>query len=380
MSLLLCCYASEKDLILGAFISSIATAVPNFQVKQDLIVQFLASVMNLSLKDKQLLERIYKATGIDCRYSVIPDYNEHNKTLEFFPEQPQNTYPTTSERMGLYKKNALPLALKAVNECFSKNKEIYKSEITHIITVSCTGMYAPGLDIEIIDSIGLKPNTSRTAINFMGCYGAFSGMKVAAAFCKADPKAKVLLVCVELCSLHFQNELSKSNIISNAIFADGAAAVIIEGEKDLQHSVELCDFYSDIVPNTNKEMAWHIGDYGFEMILDSYVPKLIGAGISQFCETLLSKNMMTLEDINYFAIHPGGLNILKGCEEALSISDSKIKSSYNVLRQYGNMSSATFLFVLNDILSNTDRTNGANIFGCAFGPGLTMESVVMRAC
>ena len=364
---------------MSAFISSIATAVPDYEVKQEHIVAFLFSAMNLSLKEKKLLQRVYKSTGIDNRYSVISDYNEKTKALEFFPKISGGLYPSTSERMALYKKNALSLALKAITKCFTKKEGIDKADISHVITVSCTGMYAPGLDIEIINAMGLKTNTSRTAINFMGCYGAFSGMRVAAAFCEANPKAKVLLVCVELCSLHFQEELSRSNIISNAIFADGAAAVIIEGEKPAKNHVELERFYCDIVPDTHKEMAWGIGNSGFEMVLDSYVPMLIRNGIQQFCTTLLSESELTLSDIDRFAIHPGGLNILKGCEEALSIPDNKIKSSYDVLNRYGNMSSATFLFVLDDILSSMKEDDNINILGCAFGPGLTMESALMRA-
>jgi len=366
-------------MILSAFISSIATAVPEYEVKQDKIVEFLSSAMDLSSKETKLLQRVYKSTGIDNRYSVISDYNRNVKALEFFPEVSGDPYPSTSERMDLYKNNALSLALKAITKCFSKKENFDKSAISHVITVSCTGMYAPGLDLEIIDSLGLNSNTSRTAINFMGCYGAFSGMKVAAAFCHANPKAKVLLVCVELCSIHFQEELSRSNIISNAIFADGAAAVIVEGEKPTRNYVELERFYCDIVPDTHKEMAWCIGDNGFEMVLDSYVPMLIRKGIKQFCETLLSESKLNLSDIDSFAIHPGGLNILKGCEEILSIPEHKIKSSYDVLSQYGNMSSATFLFVLDDILLNIKEDDNINILGCAFGPGLTMESALMRA-
>lgn len=366
-------------MILSAFISSIATAVPEHEIKQDDIVEFLSLAMNLSIKEKKLLKRIYKSTKIDNRYSVISDYNSKDKAFEFFPNATNAPYPSTSERMAMYKKNALCLALKAINKCFIKKKNITKSDISHIITVSCTGMYAPGLDIEIIGALGLKSNTSRTAINFMGCYGAFNGMKVAAAFCKANPNAKVLLVCVELCSIHFQEELNKSNIISNAIFSDGASAVIIEGERPNNNYVELERFYCDIIPDTHKEMAWCIGNSGFEMVLDSYVPMLIRQGIKQFCETLLSESALTLGDIDKFAVHPGGLNILKGCEKALSIPKNKIQSSYDVLSQYGNMSSATFLFVLDEILSNMKEGDNINILGCAFGPGLTMESALMRA-
>lgn len=364
---------------MSVLISSLATAVPEFKVTQGSTVQLLSSYMNLSSKEEKLLQRIYKSTGIECRHSVISDYETITNRPIFFPQKPTSPYPSTAKRMEIYKANALPLALNAINRCLNKRDGLKLADITHLITVSCTGMYAPGLDIEIVNHLGLKSTTSRTAINFMGCYGAFNGLKVAAAFCKANPNAKVLLVCIELCSLHFQEELTRSNIISNAIFSDGAAAAIIEGESSAKSHIKLEHFHADILPDTGDKMAWAIGNNGFEMVLDSYVPSLIREGIYQFFQALLSQTGVSLDHIDNFAIHPGGLNILKGCEKALSIPIKKIKHSYDVLNKYGNMSSVTFLFVLDEIISNSEKQNKLNILGCAFGPGLTMESLLMEA-
>ncbi|AHE67598.1 putative naringenin-chalcone synthase [Legionella oakridgensis ATCC 33761 = DSM 21215] len=240
-------------------------------------------------------------------------------------------------------------------------------------------MYAPGIDIEIIQHLGLNSSTKRTAINFMGCYGAFNGLKVADAFCKADPNAKVLMVSVELCSIHFQNDFSLESVISNAIFADGAAAVLIQGRTTQQKHFKLESFHADLVPDTEQDMAWSIGNYGFDMILSAYVPKVIKYGISAFTEKLLSQLNWSLNNIDYFAIHPGGLKILQSCEESLNITAEDNKYSYEVLRNFGNMSSATVLFVLKGIWDALDQgAYGKNILSCAFGPGLTLESMLIK--
>jgi predicted naringenin-chalcone synthase len=212
----------------------------------------------------------------------------------------------------------------------------------------------------------------------MGCYGAFNAMKVADAFCQADSKANVLIVCVELCSIHLQKDFSIENVISNAIFADGAAAVLIQGTSHQQKYFSINSFHCDLVPQTHKEMAWTISDYGFDIVLSSYVPEAIKNGIAAFTEKLLHQAKWSLSDIDYYAIHPGGIKILQACEESLNISPLDNKHSYEVLRNYGNMSSATVLFVLKNIWDSVgSEDNNKNIFSCAFGPGLTLESMLL---
>lgn len=239
-------------------------------------------------------------------------------------------------------------------------------------------MYAPGLDIEIVQKLSLQTTVKRTAINFMGCYGAFNGLKVADSICKADPDAKVLLVCVELCSIHFQKEFSTANLISNAIFADGAAAVIIEKQPDNRKCFSIESFYCDLVPQTSQEMVWQIADSGFDIVLSSYVSQAIQSGISEFTKKLLSQSKQTLANIDLYAIHPGGIKILQACEEALNITAEDNRYSYGVLRNYGNMSSATVLFVLKKIWDDIHSEEQKNIFSCAFGPGLTLESMMLK--
>jgi predicted naringenin-chalcone synthase len=281
--------------------------------------------------------------------------------------------------MQIYKDNALNLAIEAIENCFANLDQFDRHQITHLVTVSCTGMYAPGIDIEIVQNLQLNSSTKRTSINFMGCYGAFNAIKVADSICRASPNAKVLMVCVELCTIHFQKSMSLDNIISNSIFADGAAAALIESQSNKKKYFSLEHFHCDLLPQTNKEMAWHISDSGFDIVLSSYVPEIIETGIAKFTHNMLSQYKIKIADIDFFAIHPGGLKILQACEASLGISPEQNKYAYHVLKNYGNMSSATILFVLKALFDDLDcQDNGKLIFSCAFGPGLTLESMLLK--
>jgi alpha-pyrone synthase len=282
--------------------------------------------------------------------------------------------------MRIYRDNALGLAKAAIENCIAQIENFDLSAITHLITVSCTGMYAPGLDIELVQQLDFNPSTSRSAINFMGCYGAFNAIKIANALCQADPIATVLVVSVELCTIHFQKNTELDNMISNAIFADGAAAVIISGKPAQKKYFSLETFHNDLLPQTSQEMAWEIGDSGFDIVLSTYVPEIIESGIAVFTQNLLLKHGINLQDIDLFAIHPGGAKILQACEAALQISAEQNKYAYEILRNFGNMSSATVLFVLKAIWDDIgSESNQKNIFSCAFGPGLTLESMLLKA-
>lgn len=361
-------------------IMSIGVANPPYRRPQHEIAELICAGFNLKAPQKKRLKTIYRASGIEYRHSVIADYAKVPGEFEFFPNQEAHPFPTTAQRMALYQASALPLALAAINNCFNELDSFNKKNITHLITISCTGMYAPGIDIELVQHLGLSSSTKRTAINFMGCYGAFNGLKVADAFCKSDPSATVLMVCIELCSIHFQNDFSVEHVISNAIFADGAAAVLIQGQATPNKHFKIVSFHSELVPDSAGEMAWSIGNYGFDMILSSYVPKVIQYGIYEFTQKLFGQLNWSATDIDYYAIHPGGLKILQACEESLNLSIEDNKYSYEVLREFGNMSSATVLFVLKKIWDNLDNKTGEkNIFSCAFGPGLTLEAMLIKS-
>ena len=363
---------------MGSAITAIGTANPQYKRNQQDIAELIAEGFHLTLGQKKILKKIYKASGIEQRHSVLTDYSKSPGEFEFFPNDSTALFPTTAARMAIYKTHALGLALAAIENCLSRLPDVDKKEITHLITISCTGMYAPGIDIGIVQTLDLTSSVKRTSINFMGCYGAFNGMKLADAICRAEPDAMVLVVCVELCSIHIQKEFTLNTILSNALFADGAAAVMIQKRPQKQRSLQFESFYCDLVPQTSEEMAWHISDYGFEMILTSYVPQAIELGIEAFAKKLVEKGNVSLSDIDYYAIHPGGLSILRACEKSLHISREDNRFSYDVLRQYGNMSSATVLFVLKEIWNSLSETDDQKkIFSCAFGPGLTLESTLL---
>ncbi|MES2219073.1 MAG: type III polyketide synthase [Pseudomonadota bacterium] len=360
-------------------ITAIGTANPQYKQFQAITADLIINSMALKPAENRLLKFVYKATGILERHSVLSDYCKSPGELEFFPNTPSDPFPSTAARMQLYKDNALGLALTAIQNCLAGLKNFAKSEITHLITVSCTGMYAPGLDIEIVQQLHLNTSTKRTAVNFMGCYGAFNAIKIADAICKSDAKANVLIVSVELCTIHFQKSMDIDNIIANSIFADGAAAVLVQATPKQPQYLILENFHNDLLPQTQKEMAWHIGDNGFDIRLSTYVPEIIQTGIADFMNNFLNLYDLKSTDIDLYAIHPGGIKILEACESALNITKDHNKYSYQILRHYGNMSSATVLFVLKALwedIKNDDHQK--NIFSCAFGPGLTLEAMMLK--
>ncbi len=358
-----------------SYITAIGTAVPAHQFSQEEIARFMAKSLSMDEVEKRKLYALYKATKIQQRHSVLADYGQKSpEDYTFYPQNEQlEPFPSVAARMALYKQYALPLCLKAL-------AAIPVQQITHLITVSCTGMYAPGLDIALVNHLALAKNVKRTAINFMGCYGAFNGLKVANDICLAHPTAQVLVVCVELCTLHFQKKKEADFLLSNALFADGAAAVLVESTpRQGQVSIALEDFYCDLCTEGQQDMAWSIGDFGFEMTLTSYVPTLLKKGIKQLIDKILSEAQLSPEAIKHYAIHPGGRAILEATEQALGLDTQANYYAYQVLKNYGNMSSCTILFVLAAFWQNlgTEHHNDL-MLACAFGPGLTIESALCK--
>jgi alpha-pyrone synthase len=351
-----------------SYITAIGTANPVNRFSQATIADFMLHTMTLHNGDSRKLKTIFKASGIEYRHSVIEDYG---KTTDFtFYSQAENfePVPTTEKRISLFRANAVNLS-----------NTIDLQEVTHLIVVCCTGMYAPGLDIDLVKQLKLKSTVQRTAINFMGCYAAFNALKIADAFCKTDSSAKVLIVCTELCSLHFQREGSEDNILANALFGDGSAALLVESNSNSALKLKLENFHSDLSKDGEQFMAWTVGDLGFEMKLSAYVPEIIKGGIKDLTYSLLKKISKNMSDIKHFAIHPGGKKILQAIEAELGITPEQNASAYKVLEQFGNMSSPTVLFVLNEVIKTLSHENrNERILSFAFGPGLTLESMVLN--
>lgn len=339
----------------------------------------MIKAMDLTKEQSRLLKTIFKASGIEHRYSVLEDYGRDN-SFEFFSNtEDLEPFPSTRKRLNAFRENVVDLSSAAVNNMLLSVPSFDIRSVTHLIAVCCTGMYAPGLDIDLVKRFNLSPSVRRTAINFMGCYAAFNAIKVADAFCASEKNAKVLIVCAELCSLHFQKEPTDDNFLANALFADGAAAMLIESETIQKVKLTPECFHSIVTPESDEEMAWTIGDLGFEMRLSTYVPGIIKSGIGQLTDALLEKVSKRIDDIRYFAIHPGGKKILENIESALGIPKEKNRAAYCVLKNYGNMSSPTVLFVLKAIWDRLhDEDHEEHILSFAFGPGLTMESMVLK--
>ncbi|MDJ1485660.1 type III polyketide synthase [Cytophagaceae bacterium YF14B1] len=360
-------------------ITAIGTAVPPYQITQSQVADFMSNALEIDPEESRRLRALYRATGIHTRHTVLSDYTHTSGDFEFYGNNPgMEPFPSIDQRMELYRKNATPLCIQAIENCFEQMPGFAKERVTHLITVSCTGMYAPGVDIEIVEQVGLPTNVQRTAINFMGCYAAFPALKAADHICRANPNAVVLIVCVELCSIHFQKHNTDDHLLANALFADGAAAVLVQSTPT-PGSLYIESFHGDLISVGKKDMAWHISNFGFEMTLSAYVPDLIEQGIQVLTENLFRNLTVSLEDISLFAIHPGGKRILEVIEKQLALSPEDNYHAYEILRNYGNMSSPTVLFVLQSIQKTLETSDkGKRILSFAFGPGLTLESMLLQ--
>jgi predicted naringenin-chalcone synthase len=364
-----------------SLIVNIGTAVPPYGYQQKQLSDFMANLFQLSYPEERALRIMYAKSGIHTRYSVLADFGQERRKWNFFPKNTQNkSFPSIEERMSFYMKHAVLLALDAIKNCLPLN--FNKDTITHFITVSCTGMSAPGIDIEIVQELGLKSNIERTSINFMGCYAAIHALKQANAIAKSNKNAVVLIVSVELCTLHFQNINTHENHTANLLFSDGAAAALVVADEYAKrkqlNGLNLHSFHSALIYKGKADMAWHITSNGFLMALSSYIPTLIEHDFKGFFNDALVKAKCSFKDIKNWAIHPGGRRILEVVAQSIGIENAELTHSYHVLKNYGNMSSPTILFVLKSILESTDfNIQPQFTFGAAFGPGLTLESVVL---
>jgi len=353
-------------------IVSIGTANPGEPISQENISNFMKIAHGLDPKEGRKLNFVYRRSGINSRHSALEDFKYSDpKKFNFFPQNSSlEPFPGTKKRMEVFQQEAKGLAMEAIGKCLGKSG-VQAKEISHLVLVSCTGMYAPGLELEIIHGMGIREDVERYAIHFMGCYAAFNALKLADRICDSDPGAKVLVVSVELCTLHFQKEYNETNLLSNAIFGDGAAAVLA---CKAGSGIEIKGYQSNILKEGEEDMAWHIGDFGFEMKLSKYIPVLLEKGIAHFRKKLEEK--FEISKIRNFAIHPGGIQVLKKVEETFGIQRQQNRHAHEVLGKFGNMSSATILFVLAALMD--DPTLEGNILAMGFGPGLTMETLLLN--
>ncbi len=362
---------------------SIGTAVPQYSYPQnDLVEKMMVFHGWEDPVQARKLRVLYKRTAIDTRHSVIPDFSMNGATPSLFSKEHrgEKNSPAVESRLNIFQDEAFPLAAQAMDQIFSQTN-VSSGDVTHLIAVSCTGMAAPGLELEIIEKLNLPPDIKRFGVNFMGCYAVFHALQIANALSRADDSALVLIVSVELCTLHFQARDETDILLANALFSDGAAAALVVSDSVARKlhppiALNMRGFGSYVLQRGKGDMGWDISAEGFIMTLSSAIPDLIKDNIVSVTDKVLKKNNLTIEDVNRWAIHPGGRKILTAVEQALKLPGDALAISRKILAEYGNMSSATILFVLKEMLSEASYEAGDIIFSAGFGPGLALESAI----
>ncbi|MBD3334157.1 MAG: hypothetical protein GF355_01420 [Candidatus Eisenbacteria bacterium] len=405
-------------------IAGIGLTVPPHKYRQEKLVRFMARAHGFDTGRARALQRLYERTQIMTRHSCLPDYGREPNAFEFFPRNERlEPAPTTGARMERFRLEAPELARRACADLFQRPGMPEPCEVDHLFAVTCTGFFAPGLDVALADALGLRPDVGRTMIGFQGCQGGLTALRLADAVCRARPGATALIVSVELCTLHFRTEESEENLVANALFADGSAAVLVTSQPASGESarLELADTATWLEPGSRREMVWTVGDAGFVLRLSDLVPGILAAGVPGLLGRILGLGPGDLRLLPLWAVHPGGPAILDGLERALGLDErgsgragsdgldghgrkieerdggldqvedafgldeptpfpgddtrgapEKLAPSRNVLRRYGNVSSAAVFFVLREILDDPSRCGPG--LALAFGPGLTVEA------
>jgi predicted naringenin-chalcone synthase len=340
-----------------AWINRIATAVPPHDI-HDAFIAFGRDTID-DPHHQAVFMRMASLADIEHRFAIFePGPLPRDKVLDATGFYRRGAFPTTAARMALYEPHALALAMQAV-------RALAADDITHLIVASCTGFTAPGLDFQIMQEAGLPPTTRRTIVGFMGCFAAVNALRLANDIVRADQTARALVVNLELSSLHLQEQFQDvPKMLSFLLFADGASAALVSAEPT---GIALGEFRCTVIPRSAGLITWHIRDQGFEMALSGQVPGRIRRWLPEHGPTLLGHQAPTL-----FAVHAGGRSILDAVQQGLHLPPDALRYSRSVLRRFGNMSSATLMFVLADILADTSARGPG--LGMAFGPGLSVES------
>jgi len=360
---------------MAVYIRHIETDVPPYSYTQEYI-EAQMSAWAANEKERRYIRKIYRHTGIDKRHSVLPDLLDgHQPRLYRNATTAELDKPGTGARNAIYASESRKIATRLARRAIAQCHGITPENISHVITVSCTGFCNPGPDYYIIRELGLSESTQRYHLGFMGCYAVIPALRMAKQFCEADPRAIVLVLSIELCTLHLRPACDADTLLANALFADGAACAIVTGAPCEEACFGIGEFASTLLPGGEQDMAWTIGDHGFDITLSSYVPRIIGCAIRNVVRSLLPGT--EADDFAVWAVHPGGKAILDKIRDALDLQPRQIASSRNVMRSFGNMSSATILFVLKELLESDSCRHDQRVCAMAFGPGLTIETAVM---
>ncbi len=350
-----------------AYVNRIATAVPEHDVHTT-FVRFARTL--LDDRRAKLFDRMADRAQISHRWSsLMPAAEPEGPSIDAAGVFTRGSFPSTAHRMRQYDAAAPALAERAVNG-LGLDAEA-RRRITHVIVTTCTGLSAPGLDLELVERCGLNPSVERTVVGFMGCYAGINALKLSRHIVRSDPEARVLLLSLELCTLHLQETSDLEQVLSFLVFGDGAAASLVTAEPT---GIALDRFRAVLVPETTGLITWNIGEVGFDMFLSGQVPGAVGQGLRLMSDEILAGQKP--EAIDLWAVHPGGRSVLDAVESALSLAPDALNTSRDILNRFGNMSSATVMFVLKEMLeSNQPKGQGCAM---AFGPGLTAETMLFR--
>lgn len=352
-----------------ARIVSIGTALPDTRVAQSTLRDLFAAQPGFDRKAQRLVGAAFDAAAIDTRHVVLPQLA--GAADDGLPVRDGDTLlmPPTGARNDEYRRTA-PGLFAAASRAALEGSGYDTDAVTHVVTVSCTGMFAPGPDYHLVRDLGLSPTVERYHLGFIGCAAAIPALRLAERIVGNDADAVVLVACTELCSLHWQTSSHPDQIVAASVFADGAGAAIVASGDPSRDGLDLDGFATHVTDDGEKDMAWTVGDSGFEMTLTPEVPRIIGREISAIAADVLGD----LADVDAWAVHPGGRSILDRVESALELDAAALAPSREVLREHGNMSSATLLFILRDLLADAALGDGDRIAAMAFGPGLTVEA------
>ncbi|GAB4508308.1 MAG: type III polyketide synthase [Anaerolineae bacterium] len=343
---------------------ALGTQVPAARYSQQAVAEHITALQDLSDRRARAIHAIYDRAGVGFRHFVVP--------RDYFAEP-----RSTQARNDLYMQEAVPLGEAAIQAAL-RDTDYTVHDIDDFIVVSCTGISTPGLDLHLAGRMGMRPDLRRTCVLGMGCYGAFPAVNRASEAVRAHPERRALVLCVELCSLHIQMDQTSEDVVSSALFADGAAAVLLGGAG---HSACLprvigaataCDY------TTLEHMSFSLTDHGFRMYLSSYVPDLLSSQVKGFVEGFLADHGLSRQEVRLWGIHPGSSKVVDYVQAQLGLSDTQVEPSHDVLHHYGNMSSTTILFVLENIIRCQQPQSGDYGVLLAFGPGLTMEALLVQ--
>ena len=359
----------SKSQELCVYINRIVTAVPDFDV-HSAFIGFAENMLD-SQQKRALFRRLTRLSGIQHRFSYIrADLRKDGSWVDLTNFYVKGSFPNTARRMELFELLAPKLAHVALDRLALSDKEVQR--ISHVVVTSCTGLYAPGLDFEVVDYLGLDHSAERTMIGFMGCYAAINALKLARHIVRSEPKSLVLILNLELCSLHFRETQNLEEALSFLLFGDGCAASLISSEPI---GLGIDSFRAMTIPQSRDLITWKIRELGFDMMLSGRVPIEIGRHLGARAGDITGDK--TPGEINLWAVHPGGRSVLDAVEQGLNLSPNALRASRDILARFGNMSSATVMFVLESLM--TAAKTGDLGCGMSFGPGLTAETLLFHA-